>query len=81
MTEIGDTREPDARLPGFTYTVLDPGDGDVIRGVCLCPTDGAVRSWVRAGLDPVLHAAVSDRLRRSWPFETIDYAPRASTPT
>ncbi|MBN9096829.1 MAG: GNAT family N-acetyltransferase [Pseudonocardia sp.] len=70
------------RRIGFTYTVLDPGTRDVIGCVYIYPSPGAdasVRSWVRADraeLDPVLHAAVTDWLRTSWPFGTVDYAPR-----
>jgi hypothetical protein len=69
------------RRIGFTYTVLDPGS-DVIGCLYIYPSsraDASVRSWVRADraeLDPVLHAAVLDWLRSSWPFATIDYAPR-----
>ena len=40
----------------------------------------AVRSWVRAdhaALDPVLYHAVRAWLDRDWPFNSIDYAPRA----
>ncbi|HET7172674.1 MAG TPA: hypothetical protein VFI30_00160 [Nocardioidaceae bacterium] len=52
---------------GFTFTVLDPGDDDVIGCVCLYPSayevwDVAVQSWVRAdrsGLDMPLAAAVA----------------------
>ncbi len=71
------------RRIGFTYTVLAPDTAvDVIGCVYIYPSPGAdasVRSWVRAdrpALDPVLHAAVTDWLRTSWPFEKIDYAPR-----
>jgi hypothetical protein len=40
-----------------------------------------VSSWVRAdraGLDPVVHAAVSRWLAAEWPFDAdrVDYAPR-----
>jgi hypothetical protein len=30
-----------------------------------------------AALDPVLHDAVAAWLERDWPFESIEYAPRA----
>jgi len=76
---------------GFTYTVLSTDDGDVIGCVYIYPprghkpggTDGrraTVRSWVRAdrpALDPVLHDAVLAWLERDWPFDSIEYAPRA----
>jgi len=76
---------------GFTYTVLSTGAGDVIGCVYIYPPRGqqpdgtagrraAVRSWVRAdraALDPVLHGAVLAWLERDWPFDSIEYAPRA----
>jgi hypothetical protein len=71
---------------GFTYTVLDPADGDVIGCLYIYPpgpVDGAgdavVRSWVRvdrAHLDVVLWRAVSDWLDADWPFGDVVYAPR-----
>ena len=76
---------------GFTYTVLSTDAGDVIGCVYIYPPNGqepggsgrrhaTVRSWVRAdraALDPVLHDAVRAWLERDWPFDSIDYAPRA----
>jgi hypothetical protein len=73
---------------GFTYTVLSTATGDVIGCVYIYPPPGqnqdprsaAVRSWVRAdqaALDPVLYHAVRAWLERDWPFDTIQYAPRA----
>src|ERR1044072_9042437 len=52
---------------GFTFTVLDPGDGDVIGSVSLYPSrsaeyDVTVQSWVRADrahLDEPLADAVA----------------------
>jgi hypothetical protein len=69
---------------GFTFTVLDARD-DVIGCVYIYPSrdadhDARVRSWVRAShapLDPVLYDAVARWLENAWPFERIDYAPRA----
>ena len=77
---------------GFTYTVLSPGDGDVIGCVYIYPRPGdsqpdssagrppaRVRSWVRADhadLDPVLYRTVLAWLQSDWPFPSIDYAPR-----
>jgi hypothetical protein len=70
---------------GFTYTVLDPVDGDVIGCVYVYPArdgsghDASVRSWVRADrapLDGLLWQAVSDWLRRDWPFANVVYASR-----
>lgn len=60
---------------GFTFTVLDPADGDVIGCVYLYPTrspdyDVDVQSWVRADrahLDAPLADAVAAWLERSWP--------------
>jgi hypothetical protein len=75
---------------GFTYTVLSAGSGDVIGCVYIYPPSGQeqggtggradVRSWVRAdhaALDAVLHDAVLAWLERDWPFDSIEYAPRA----
>lgn len=67
---------------GFTFTVLQ--DGVVIGCVYIYPNeakDGVrVRSWVRkshAHLDKPLYEAVSQWLSESWPFENVEYAPRA----
>ena len=71
---------------GFTYTVLDPSDGDVIGCVYIYPPrdadhDVRVQSWVRvshAELDTALWRAVRDWLATdAWPFERIDYAARS----
>jgi hypothetical protein len=69
---------------GFTYTVLDPGSGDVMGCVYLYPSrrsgyDVDVRSWVRAdhaGLDQPLHDLVRQWLAGAWPFQQPDYAER-----
>lgn len=69
---------------GFTYTVLDPGDRDVIGCLYVYPLrdhDGTadVRSWVRqshAHLDVPLWRAVTDWLAADWPFAAVRYAPR-----
>jgi hypothetical protein len=69
---------------GFTYTVLDRADGDVVGCVYIYPSrdgeaDARVTSWVRASsadLDVEVWRAVSDWLAESWPFERIEYAPR-----
>jgi RimJ/RimL family protein N-acetyltransferase len=66
---------------GFTYTVLDPSDRDVIGCVYIYPDkkgpDGAVvMSWVRAAhadSDAALRAVVSEWLSEAWPFERIAY--------
>jgi hypothetical protein len=78
---------------GFTYTVLSTSTGDVIGCVYIYPPRGqspggasaghqpaAVSSWVRADhaeLDPVLYRTVRAWLERDWPFDSIEYAPRA----
>src|SRR6266568_4845637 len=73
---------------GFTYTVLSTATGEVIGCVYIYPPPGekqgrrgaVVRSWVRAdqaALDPVLYHAVRAWLERDWPFDSIEYAPRA----
>jgi len=67
---------------GFTYTVLDPGDGDVIGCLYIYPAkDGPgakVTSWVRADraeLDGPLAGAVAAWLE-DWPFERVVYEGR-----
>jgi RimJ/RimL family protein N-acetyltransferase len=70
---------------GFTYTVLDPEDGDVIGCVYIYPDkneqhDADVHSWVRASraeLDVPLWQAVTNWLADDWPFERVAYAERA----
>jgi RimJ/RimL family protein N-acetyltransferase len=64
---------------GFTFTVLDPGDGDVIGCVYLYPTkndaDVSVLSWVRADrseLDEPLADAVAAWLADDWPWQQPD---------
>ena len=82
-----------AERRGFTYTVLSTSAGEVIGCVYIYPPHGeslghpsggdqhvAVSSWVRAdraALDPVLYHAVRAWLERDWPFDSIQYAPRA----
>jgi hypothetical protein len=69
---------------GFTYTVLDPADRDVIGCVYIYPLrDSAhtakVLSWLRethARLDAPLWRAVSEWLEADWPFAAVEYAPR-----
>ena len=65
---------------GFTFTVLDPGSGQVIGCVYLYPSASAdhdveVQSWVRADravLDQPLADAVAAWLRSDWPWERPD---------
>ncbi len=65
---------------GFTFTVLDPADDDVIGCVYLYPTrspdhDVVVQSWVRADraeLDGPLADAVAAWLATDWPWERVD---------
>lgn len=69
---------------GFTYTVLDPVQRDVIGCVYIYPVhdgdaDALVESWVRADraeLDAKLWRAVSDWIAADWPFAAVDYAAR-----
>jgi hypothetical protein len=71
-----------AARSGFTYTVLDPSDRDVIGCVYIYPDkkgddDVVVMSWVRAthaGLDGALRELVSRWLAQAWPFERVSYA-------
>ena len=65
---------------GFTFTVLDPTDGDVIGCVYLYPADSAdhdvcVQSWVRsdrAALDAPLADAVAAWIATDWPWQRVD---------
>ena len=65
---------------GFTFTVLDPGDDDVIGCVYLYPSasaerDVTVQSWVRADrahLDVPLADAVAAWLAAEWPWKRVD---------
>ncbi len=69
---------------GFTFTVLDPADGDVIGCVYLYPAaaedrDVTVQSWVRASraeLDVRLADAVAAWLEAAWPWRRVDRAGR-----
>ena len=69
---------------GFTYTVLDPADRDVIGCVYVYPLRDSddtaiVQSWVReshAPLDIPLWRAVTEWLDSDWPFTAVQYAPR-----
>jgi hypothetical protein len=68
------------RRTGFTFTVLDPGDNDVIGCVYIYPSSSAeydvtVHSWVRAdraSLDVPLADAVARWLAADWPWERVD---------
>jgi hypothetical protein len=68
------------RGAGYTFTVLDPGDNDVIGCVYLYPStseawDVTVQSWVRAdrsSLDVPLADAVARWLAIAWPWERVD---------
>lgn len=65
---------------GFTFTVLDPEDGDVIGCVYLYPSrspesDVSVQSWVRADrseLDTSLADAVLAWLIEAWPWTRFE---------
>lgn len=69
---------------GFTFTVLDPANGDVIGCLYLYPSPSAdhdvlAQSWVRADrahLDQVLVDAVRKWIRADWPWERVDYQDR-----
>ncbi|WP_460865474.1 GNAT family N-acetyltransferase [Nocardioides pakistanensis] len=69
-----------ARRVGFTFTVLEPTNNDVIGCVYLYPStssdwDVTVQSWVRADradLDAPLADAVARWLGTDWPWERVD---------
>jgi hypothetical protein len=80
---LGDLRrhaDDFTRRAGFTFTVRDPDDGDVIGCVYIYPSrseawDVTVHSWVRAdrsGLDVPLADAVAQWLATDWPWERVD---------
>jgi hypothetical protein len=64
---------------GFTYTVRDVADDDVVGCVYIYPSaepgeDAQVRSWVRAskaGWDQELADLIAGWLREQWPFTTV----------
>jgi hypothetical protein len=68
------------RGAGFTFTVLDPVDEDVIGCVYLYPStsddcDVTVHTWVRgdrSDLDVPLADAVAHWLDSDWPWERVD---------
>lgn len=65
---------------GFTFTVLDQGNDDVIGCVYLYPADTddhdvSVQSWVRAShaeLDGPLAAALVEWIAAEWPWQRLD---------
>ena len=66
---------------GFTFTVLDPADSDIVIGCAyLYPAtsdryDVTVQTWVRADnadLDVPLAEAVAEWLAAEWPWERVD---------
>ena len=69
---------------GFTYSVLD-GD-EVIGCVYIYPStepehDASIRSWVResrSDMDVRVSHAVAEWIQGSWPFLSVQYAPRPS---
>jgi hypothetical protein len=68
------------RKAGFTFTVLNPSNDDVIGCVYLYPTasaeyDVTVQSWVRSDrsdLDVTLADTVARWLATDWPWERVD---------
>lgn len=64
---------------GFTFTVLDPANGEVVGCVYLYPSrlpghDVSVQSWVsaaRAELDAPLADAVNEWLLAAWPWRRL----------
>jgi hypothetical protein len=69
-----------SRVAGFTFTVLDPSDNDVIGCVYLYPSaaeewDVTVQSWMladRSDLDTPLADAVARWLSTEWPWKRVD---------
>jgi hypothetical protein len=81
LADLEGHRADFAARRGFTYTVLDPADLDVVGCVYIYPSqddehDVRVTSWVRATrseLDTPLRTGVSRWLATDWPFERVDY--------
>ena len=80
LTDLRRHADDFSRRTGFTFTVLDPADNDVIGCVYLYPSasdesDVTVQSWVRAdksSLDLPLADAVAGWLATDWPWEQVD---------
>ena len=76
---VGHANDFEART-GFTFTVLDPADDDVIGCVYIYPSrtddfDVTVHSWVRADraeFDEPLADAVAQWLVADWPWQRIN---------
>jgi hypothetical protein len=84
LADLRDHADDFSRGAGFTFTVLDPGDDDVIGCVYLYPSalpewDVTVQSWVRVDrpeLDVPLADAVTRWLATDWPWKRIDHCGR-----
>ena len=84
LEEPSPPRRDFTRGAGYTFTVLDPGDNDVIGCVYLYPSaseewDVTVQSWVqadRSSLDVPLADAVARWLATNWPWERVDRSGR-----
>lgn len=80
LTDLRRHADDFTRGAGFTFTVLDPVENDVIGCVYLYPSaseewDVTVHSWVRAdkaSLDAPLADAVALWLTTDWPWERVD---------
>jgi len=80
LTDLRRHADDFTRRAGFTFTVLDPDDNDVIGCVYLYPSastkwDVTVHSWVRAdrsALDGPLADAVAHWLATDWPWMRVD---------
>lgn len=80
LTDLRGHEDDFARGRGFTFTVLDPADNEVIGCVYLYPAaagecEVTVRSWVRSDrseLDGPLAHAVERWLTRDWPWDRVD---------
>ena len=80
LSDLRRHAEDFTRGAGYTFTVLDPDDNDVIGCVYLYPSsserwDVTVKSWVRAdmaNLDLPLADAVARWLASDWPWDRVD---------
>jgi hypothetical protein len=80
LTDLRRHADDFRKRSGFTFTVLDRADDDVVGCVYLYPSpsedyDVTVRSWVRADradLDVPLAAAVANWIATEWPWERLN---------
>ena len=86
LTDLRRHADDFTREAGYSFTVLDPGDQEVIGCIYLYPSaseewDVTVKSWVRAdrsSLDVPLADVVARWLATEWPWERVDGCGRSA---